>query len=42
MQLSTSTKPILKEVFIDYIQNKVVQLPNNENFKETKFLLKFK
>jgi hypothetical protein len=25
MQLSTSTKPILKEVFINYTQNKVVQ-----------------
>jgi hypothetical protein len=25
MQLSISTKPILKEVFINYIQNKVVQ-----------------
>jgi hypothetical protein len=42
MQLSTSTKPILKEVFIDYIQNKVVQLPNNEIFKEIIFLLNFK
>ncbi len=29
VQLSTSTKPILKEVFINYIQNKVAQLPNN-------------
>jgi hypothetical protein len=29
MWLSTSTKPILKEVFINYTQNKVVQLPNN-------------
>jgi hypothetical protein len=25
MQLSTCTKPILKEVFINYIQNKVIQ-----------------
>jgi hypothetical protein len=33
MQLSTSTKPILKEFFINYIPNKVVQFPNNENFK---------
>jgi hypothetical protein len=29
MQLSISTKPMLKEVFINYTQNKVVQLPNN-------------
>ncbi len=29
MQLSTFTKPVLKELFIDCIQNKVVQLPNN-------------
>jgi hypothetical protein len=29
MQLSTSTKPILKEIFIHSIQNKVVQLWNN-------------
>jgi hypothetical protein len=29
MLLSTSTKPTSKEVFINYIQNKVVQLPNN-------------
>jgi hypothetical protein len=29
MWFSTSTKSILKEVFINYIQNKVVQLPNN-------------
>ncbi len=29
MQLSTFTKPILKEVFINDSQNKVVQLPNN-------------
>jgi len=29
MQLSISTKPILKEVFINYAQNKLVQLPNN-------------
>jgi hypothetical protein len=26
---STSTKLILKEDFINYVQNKVVQLPNN-------------
>jgi hypothetical protein len=25
VQLSTSTKPILKDIFINYIQNKVVQ-----------------
>jgi hypothetical protein len=29
MQISTFTKKILKEVFINYTQNKVVQLPNN-------------
>ncbi len=29
MQLLTFTKPILKEVFINYIQNKVIYLPNN-------------
>jgi hypothetical protein len=29
VQLSIFTKPILKEFFINYIQNKVVQLPNN-------------
>jgi hypothetical protein len=29
VQLSTSTKPILKKVSINYIQSKVVQLPNN-------------
>jgi hypothetical protein len=29
MQLSTSTKPILKEFFINYIKNKVVQLGEN-------------
>jgi hypothetical protein len=29
MQLSISTKPMLKEVFINSTQNKVVQLPNN-------------
>jgi hypothetical protein len=33
MQLSTSMKPILKEVFINYTQNMVVQLPNNANVK---------
>jgi len=33
VQLSTSTKPILKENFINYIQNKIVQFPNNKNFK---------
>jgi hypothetical protein len=29
MQLSTSTKPILKDFFINYIKNKVVQLVEN-------------
>jgi hypothetical protein len=33
MQLSTSTKPILKEVFINYTQNKIVQLSNNKIIK---------
>jgi len=33
MQLSTSTKPILKEVSINYIENKVVQLPNSAIIK---------
>ncbi len=33
MQLSTSTKQILKEGFINYTQNKVVQLPNNAIIK---------
>jgi hypothetical protein len=29
MQFSTSTKPILIKNFINYTQNKVIQLPNN-------------
>jgi len=29
VQFSPSTKPILKEAFINFTQNKVVQLPNN-------------
>jgi len=29
VQLLTSTKQILKEVFINYIQNKAIQLQNN-------------
>jgi len=29
MQLSTSTKPILKKVFINYAIKKVIQLLNN-------------
>ncbi len=33
MQLSTSTKPILKEVFINYTQNKIAQLSNNKIIK---------
>jgi hypothetical protein len=37
MRLSTLTKPILKDVFIKYIQNKVVQLPIMQLSKETKF-----
>jgi hypothetical protein len=34
VQLLTSTKPILKEVFVNYNQNKVIQLPNNAIVKE--------
>jgi len=37
MQLSTPTKPILKEVFIKYTQNMVVQLSNNPIANETTF-----
>jgi hypothetical protein len=33
MQLSTSTKPILKEVSINYTENKVVQLLDNAIIK---------
>jgi hypothetical protein len=33
MQLSTSTKPLLKEIFINYTPNKVVQWLNNEIVK---------
>ncbi len=32
-QLSTFTNPILNEVLINDIQNKIVQLPNNEIVK---------
>jgi len=39
VQLSTSTKPILKDVFIIYIQNKVVQLPNNAIVKKKLYFL---
>jgi hypothetical protein len=38
VQLSTSTKPILKDVFIIYIQNKVVQLPNNAIVKKKLYI----
>jgi hypothetical protein len=34
VQLSTFTKLILKEVFINYTQNKVVQFSNNAIVKE--------
>jgi len=37
MKLSTLTKPILKNVFINYIQNKVVQLSIMQLPKETTF-----
>jgi hypothetical protein len=33
LQLSTSIKPILKDGFINYAQNKIVQLPNNAIIK---------
>ncbi len=33
---STSTKPRLKEIFINYAKNKVIELPNNTISKETK------
>jgi hypothetical protein len=42
MQLSISTEPILKEAFINYIQNKVVQLPNNEIVKENYIFINIK
>jgi hypothetical protein len=42
VQLSTSTKPILKEFFINYIQNKVFQFPNNKISKEITFLINVK
>jgi len=38
VQLSTSTKPILKEVFINYIQIKVVQLSNNAIVKRKLYI----
>ncbi len=38
VQLSTSTEPILKEVFINYIQIKVVQLPNNAIVKRKVYI----
>jgi hypothetical protein len=37
--LSTSTESILKDVFINYTQNKVVQLPNNAIVKEIIFFI---
>ncbi len=40
MQLSTSTKPILKEDFINCIQNKVIQLPNNAIIRKNIFVKK--
>jgi hypothetical protein len=42
MQLLISTEPILKEVFANYIQNKVIQLPNNAIFKGNIFLINIK
>jgi hypothetical protein len=41
VQCSTSTKSISKEVFINYTQNKVVQLPNNAIVKGN-YILKIK
>ncbi len=38
VQLSTCTKPILKEVFINYIQMKVIQFPNNANCKRKLYI----
>jgi hypothetical protein len=38
VQFSPSTKPILKEAFINFTQNKVVQLPNNAIVKRKTFL----
>jgi hypothetical protein len=38
VQLSTSTEPILKEDCINYIQIKVVQLPNNAIVKRKKYI----
>jgi hypothetical protein len=42
VQLSTFIKPILKEVVINYIKNKVAQLPNNIIVKEKYFLIDIK
>jgi len=38
--LSTSFKPIFKKVFINYTQNKVIQLSNNAIVKRNMFKLK--
>jgi hypothetical protein len=37
VRLSTLAKPILKDFFINYIQNKLVQLPIMQMSKETTF-----
>jgi hypothetical protein len=39
MWLLTSNKPILKEVFINYTQNKRIQLSNNVFIKKTRIFL---
>jgi hypothetical protein len=39
IQLLTSTKPILKEFFINYTQNKIVQLPGNAIIKGNYFFI---
>jgi hypothetical protein len=37
VQFSPSTKLILKEAFINYTQNKVIQLPNNAIVEKNNF-----
>jgi hypothetical protein len=42
MQHSTSTKPILEKVFINYAKKKAIQMPNNAIIKGTKILINIK
>jgi hypothetical protein len=42
VQLSTFTNPILKEAYIHYTQNKLVQLLNNVILKGNYFLINIK